>query len=149
MKMTTQKVYELLSNLSYEINRNFRRFGYNGFQFLDVDEVVLEDPKDPDEIQKRNELYSILEKLDDITYALDYLEKPVLKSGVLRKNQNGRYELHGFEFTSGSDIEILIVDPEGEETSYWEHTSVEHDGSDYYAVSGHRSLEGVEARIRR
>jgi len=72
MNITTQKVYELLSNLRDEINRNFRQYGYNGFQFLDVDEVVLENPKDPNEVQKRNELYSIIEKLDDITYVLDY-----------------------------------------------------------------------------
>jgi len=148
MNITTQKVYELLSNLRDEINRKFRQYGYNRFQFLDVDEVVLENPKDPNEVQKRNELYSIIEKLDDITYVLDYLEKPVLKSGVLQKKANGRYELEGYEFTSGSDIETLIVDPEGEEASYWEHTSVEHDGDDYYAVYRHTCLDGLEARIR-
>lgn len=147
--MRTEDVYKLLSEVKGVIDSRLMKEEYGMRRIVNADEVELKNPMDPDELQKRYALYSFLDELERVVLGLDYLERPVLDVGVLRRNENGRYELNGLEFTSGRDIEILVDDQEGDEPSYWVHTTVEHDGTDYYAVYGHKRLDGLRARTRR
>lgn len=146
--VNTVQAYKLLDKVKKEIGRNLMPYSFGGTGMLDADEVVLENEHDPDEIQRRNSLYSILGKLEDVWLEMEFLDRPVQDVGVLRRNDNQRYELNGFELTSGCAIEILVEDPDGHEPSYWARTSIEHDGIDYFAVYGRRRLDGLQARMR-
>lgn len=145
--MNTQEVYDRLAHVKREID--LRLNVHNGFRttMIDPDEIELESPDNPNEIQKRNALFGMLDKLEDVCRGLEYLSRPILDCGVLHRNENGRLELNGREFTSGESIEVLIMDPEGEEPSYWFHTRIEYD-IDYYAVNVDSGPDGLMARIR-
>ena len=145
--MNVQEIYDRLDTISGVIKRELLDPEARGEQFIDPHEVELENREDPDELQKAAVLYRVINLLQDACWEIDYLEKPVIDCGVLVRNEGGRYELNGREFTSGSMIEILIEDPDGEEPAYWERTRIEHD-TDYYEVNRRRKLDGLMARYR-
>ena len=104
----------------------------------------------------REELRSVLYHLDLASDNLAYLSQPIGYRGKLHKQSNGRYELDGYELTSGSGLEVLapceIWSEEKQdyiEGVEWVASRLEHNGKDYYIV-GHNDLEleGLEARKR-
>ncbi|TKC15706.1 DUF5348 domain-containing protein [Robertmurraya kyonggiensis] len=96
--------------------------------------------------------YRILtESLEDIYYRLEYLTKPVVEQGYIKHNDAKRYALpSGTYFTSGSTCEILYNDTKYDE-QYWLYTSIEHNGSDYYAkaLGPDVSINGMMVRVRK
>lgn len=102
----------------------------------------IEKPKNPDEAMKYDFVIRTLDKLDDISRDVSYLQKPVRFRGVLYRNSRGRFEIPEYEWTSGRGIEVLIENA-------WIHSRVEHDGKDYYIV-GYSSvpMDGLKVRIR-
>lgn len=109
---------------------------------------------DPEQLLLLDELRSVMYKLEDVKHRVDYLSKQVAYTGVLFKNDSGRYELsNGFYYTCGYDIEFLLDkddDYNMYESDAWVKTRVEHDGEDYY-LFGYKeiSMQGLKARARR
>ena len=145
--MKVQEVYDRLHEVSRVIKRNLLDPDARGEQFIDPYEVEISHSEDPNELQKIMALFKVINLLQDACWEVEYLEKPIADSGVLIRNEAGRYELNGREFTSGAIIEVLNTDPEGEAPAYWERTRIEHD-TDYYEVNHHWRLDGLMARYR-
>jgi len=116
--------------------------------YIDPDEIEIQNTSNPDEVGLRDTLYGIMESLGDILADINYWNKPVTLEGTLQKNANGRYELNGFEFTSGWGIEVLIPADEYR-PAHWVYSSIEADEKDYFLVYDHRRLDGLQARLRR
>lgn len=117
------------------------------------DNLTLEnigcDRDDPDDVQRWNELMNasklLLKAVDD----LNYLHRPIAGTSRLHLNTNGRYEDDFNEYTSGSDIEFLLV--ENCSTPYWVHSHIESDDDGNYYIVGYKwlDIEGLETRVRR
>lgn len=96
----------------------------------------------------QDELYPVLKKLEEVKDDIEYLNKPILKTGILNKNSRDRYETDYMEYTSGSGIEALIYDPD-DENEKWVISRVEHNG-DYYIVGYPKvKMDGLKVRIRK
>lgn len=117
--MKLNEAYQIFSRIESEINKLADRWGHlpDEFEF---------NYEDPDEKFEHTTALSITDKLGDIKYMLELINKPIRAKGYLQKNSNGRYELDGIELTSGSPIEAW--DQEYEE---WIATRIEH-REDYY-----------------
>ncbi|GGA58944.1 hypothetical protein GCM10007416_35140 [Kroppenstedtia guangzhouensis] len=107
-----------------------------------------QDALSPEKRFEYEQLLGIGEKLEEALTRWEYLQKPVVAEGFLRKNENGRYEIGDREFTSGESIEILISDPGFDET-VWVKSRVEHNGQDYYLMGYEEvPMDGLMARQR-
>ena len=115
---------------------------------IDPHEIHLVNELDPDEQQLHGELPGVLNYLDTACELLAYYDKPILATGKLTRNGQGRFELGGCELTSGEPVELLIYDPEWDKAPRWVRTRIEYD-TDYYAVYRHTRLENRVARIRK
>ena len=96
-----------------------------------------------------DELRGIMDKLDRARGDIEYLSLPIAETGNLHRNNRDRYELpSGYEFTSGSVIEILLSD-DLHDVPYWSAGAIEYNGHDYY-FTGARDLplNGAKARRR-
>lgn len=144
--MKIREMYDRLDDLRHVIKKKLLDPEARGEQFYDPYEVELDDPNDPNELQKQAVLFRVMNLLQDACWEIDYLEKPIADCGILVRNEGGRYELNGREFTSGAVIEVLVKGA-GDEPSYWERTRIEHD-SDYYEVNRRRRLDGLMVRYR-
>lgn len=128
-----------------EVKRLLVQSGY-------YDNLTLEnidcDRNDPDDIQCWNELTNasklLLKAVDD----LNYIHHPIAGTSRLHLNTNGRYEDDFNEYTSGSDIEFLLV--ENCSTPCWVHSHIESDDDGNYYIVGYKRLdmEGLETRVR-
>lgn len=128
-----------------EVKRLLVQSGY-------YDNLTLEnidcDRDDPDDVQRWNEFTNasklLLKAVDD----LSYLHRPIAGTSRLRLNTNGRYEDDFNEYTSGSDIEFLLV--ENCSTPYWVHSHIESDDEANYYIVGYKwlDMEGLETRVR-
>lgn len=145
--MYTEQVYDKLAFVKAAIENHVAPYTYGAHVMIDPYEVEVENPDDPDEQGQRYALFGILDKLGDVLYELEYWNTPVMREGILTKNSSGRYELDGYELSSGCSVEILEA-PDEDEPARWVRTRVEHDGEDYYLVSGHQRLLGKRARVR-
>lgn len=118
------------------------------------------DYQDNEQLFLLDEVRIVMEQLENVSNAINYLKRPISYTGILHKNQSGRYELeNGYYYTSGSSIEFLCTDryhetyneksEEYEIVPYWCKSSVEHDGNDYYIV-GHNDIlmENLQVRVR-
>ncbi|MNC06997.1 hypothetical protein D3C76_179040 [compost metagenome] len=102
---------------------------------------------DPESMYQRGVYVKAEDKLEDIVWILERAFAEVADEGRLKKGNNGRYSLNGFEFTSGATIEFLFEDG-GEKC--WVKSRIEHSGRDYYFVNyGQIPLEGLRVRIKR
>jgi hypothetical protein len=100
----------------------------------------------PDDKLYQNEFYSIIKKLEEVKESIEYLNLPIKDTGILNKNERGRYESSFMEYTSGYGIEVLLQE---EESYKWVISRVEHNGSDYYIVGySSVSMEGLQVRNR-
>lgn len=101
-------------------------------------------------------LYFLFNQLDynyvgNLTNAVEGLNRPVVREGIMVLQDNDRYSIDGFELSSGSPVEIYDDEDEEEHYHHWYQTrlefSHEHDG--YYAVGRPKmKLPGKRARIR-
>lgn len=106
------------------------------------------DYNDAEQLLLLNKLKVILDRLESVKIKIDYLNLPIIYTGFLQKNINGRYAIGTKELTSGTCIEALIYDDFCDQ-KYWVRTRIEHNGEDYYLV-GYRDIQiqGLEVRIR-
>lgn len=154
-----KNIYEIMkevSDLNYTIKKIMRHADFDNYEDLSGLEY---NKTDAQELFLKDELCQLLSKLSDVSWTLDYLNRPVKVEGVLHKNSNGRYEVNGMELTSGHGLEYLATDDrhcrydEHDEyvvTPYWCASRIEHDGTDYYIVGADNldSLENVRVRLR-
>ncbi|WP_262173268.1 DUF5348 domain-containing protein [Saccharococcus sp. Marseille-Q5394] len=102
-----------------------------------------------DAVQKYHILYKAMEGLEEAYSSIVDLNKKVLIEGHLLKNNRGRYELCGREFTSGSLIDVWREDPDMKDGGYYISSRIEHRGGDYYCVDmPYIKLDGLKARYR-
>lgn len=134
-----------LSESATELIRPLKRIVKEYAQIEDnTDRTVLNE----DELYMFHMLYKAVDNIEDAVSVLEKMSKPVLIEGCLEKNKNGRYELNGYELTSGAPIEIWSKDDYYEIGGSWYSTRIEHNGEDYYAVGEKCSLDGMKARIK-
>lgn len=145
LKALNPDIKQLLSHADYEM--------YDDLSGLDIDR------EDEEQLFLLDELQQLLNKLDDVYHTLNYLSRPIKIDGVLHKNSNGRYEVNGYELSSGKGIEYLATDDwhmrcndndDYVSTPYWKSSRIEHDGKDYYIVGANdlTTLENIRVRIR-
>lgn len=140
-----QKVLDSASKLSNAIGELLKQSTYIDYDDLSGLQI---DRNDPEQWLLWDELRGIMGRLDNAKRDIDYLNRPVVYTGVLQKNSSGRYETDKKEYTSGNGIEVLIYD-DFYEKNRWIATRVEHDGEDYYLV-GYRDIQmqGLKVRVR-
>jgi hypothetical protein len=116
----SNEILDQLLDLKSKIEKVLRSVDF------DSSNIILENKNDPNELFIREKCKSILNRLDDINFEIEYLARPIIEEGVLYKKSNGRYSINGnYEFTSGSLVEVFV---NGE----WILTRVEHTDGDYY-----------------
>lgn len=112
----------------------------------DIDPYELGDSSySSDEKYKAHVVTGILNHIQE-AYALWFtLHAKIMIQGTLQKNLRGRYELDGFELTSGYPIEIWDVS-EG----FFIPTCIEFSDLDYYVTAWGPNVEiqGAKARIK-
>lgn len=103
--------------------------------------------EDPEEMYLRNMFYRIGDYLDDARRYIRQSSARVSSEGTISKRADGRYGNDRIYFTSGSSIEFLFIDPDGDDR--WIYSSVEHNGEDYYIVAKpDLSLQGLWVRVK-
>jgi len=141
------KVKEAMNELN-KINEDIKNLLKKSSECDYGDNINYED--NPNDRMLKNEIYNVLSMLDDVMIKLDYLNKPILFEGYLKKNKNRRYELNGIEFTCGNIIEALIYDDDfydGKEC--WVRSRIEHNGKDYYIISSaDEKIDNLKIRVR-
>lgn len=156
MAKTVKEIMSELSDLNISIQKVLYHAEFENYEDLSGLDI---NRSDADELYLLDELRGILDKLDDVSHNLKYLERPVKSEGVLHKKLNGRYEFNGMELSSGYPLEYLATDDrhmrydENDEyviTPYWSYGRIEHDGNDYYITGADKGtkLEGLRVRIR-
>lgn len=113
---------------------------------VDPYDIVVEDASDPDEAGKLLALHKMLNLLEDFNALMNFYKSPIAAEGVLHIQENGRFELEGDEITSGTVLELLEEDEDGQR---WVRSSIEHNGDEYYATEVKGPLEGKKARYRK
>lgn len=135
--MKLEEAYKVFSEIKRSISKLEGRYGelQNEFEY---------DSENPEEKFKDLIAYEIVNNLEDINSLLKWIEKPVIATGKLIKNSNGRYEIGDRELTSGSTLDYY------DEDRGWVKTRIEHNGTDYYIVSRGRDeyIDNVLVRVR-
>ena len=145
--MKTQKALEKTQRVVRVIRQELTVQDYRDERLLNEEDIYLDDPESPEELQKREELLEVLRKLEQVCEQMEYLQKPIRGRGVAKQNDQGRFEVDGRELTSGACIEILVQDEDWDDYPKWQKTIVEHDG-DYYTTYRHLRLDGLMVRYR-
>lgn len=140
------ELLERSQKLNTDIKRLLKESTY--LEYDDLSKLDI-DYKDAEQLLFHEQLWKVMQELEDVSDRLDYLALPIKEVSRLHKNPDGRYETEsGQYFTSGCRVEALVSD--GFRTvPYWVKTSIEHDGNDYFLV-GYREveLEGLKVRLR-
>lgn len=138
--MTLEELKAEAVRLNNEAHDLLRKCGYEQLGELDISHGL-----NPDEIYTYHMLNRFITGLDTIAGYIDQIEAPIVRSGVLTKNNRGRYELNGREFTCGSTIEFI----RDCETPYWEASRIEARNGEYYLVSDpEQKMEGLTVRVK-
>lgn len=152
MQKSVKDIFNEVEELNLKIKQVLYHAEFENYEDLST---LKYDNTNPDELMMLDELRSMLMKLEEISHTINYLSRPVKKYGTLHKNENGRYEMNGHEFSSGCGIEYLAwycrynENDECVHTPYWRASRVEHNGEDYYIVGANGvELEGLRVRIR-
>lgn len=136
-----QRAKQALRNLEFKL-------GLTVEKLQDMEDSTSTRKLTDDEHMEYSSFQWILDKLQDVLYEIEYLNKPIVAEGTLYKNEADRYEMNdNYYFTSGSPIEIYIHDSY-EERNVWHKSRVEHNGDDYYVVGYKGSIDGLRARVR-
>jgi hypothetical protein len=141
-----EKLLSSAGKISREIEEFLRTADYENYDDLSGLKI---DYEDENQLLLLNEFKGILEKLDSVKSDINYLNRPIKSTGILHKNNRGRYETEFREYSSGYGIEAFIYD-EYFEKNRWVITRVEHNGRDYYLVNYRNvPMEGLKVRIRK
>ena len=156
MAVSIKDIMNEVGNLNTEIKRVLQQAQFENYEDLSAVEY---DKADPNELMLVDELRSMLTKLEEVSHTINYLNAPVTKTGTLRRNETGRFEVDGLELQSGMGIEYLASDDwhsrydENDNyvpAPYWCASRIEHNGDDYYIVGTQNiKLEGLSVRIRK
>lgn len=141
-----KELLERSQKLNTEIKRLLKESTY--LEYDDLSELDI-DYKDAEQLLLQEQLWKVMQELEDVSDRLDYLALPIKEVSRLHKNSDGRYETKGGHYyTSGCRVEALVSDS-FRTVPYWVRTSIEHDGNDYFLV-GYREvdLEGLKVRLR-
>ncbi|WP_127580956.1 DUF5348 domain-containing protein [Paenibacillus koleovorans] len=105
------------------------------------------DKKNPNDQFELNTVLHAGRLLYEIRKSIENMNAKVVAEGTLFRNAAGRFEMKGGNYyTSGSPIEFLLVDEDGE--GAWIASRVEH-SQDYYIVSNPRvKMDGLRVRVR-
>ena len=135
---------ERSQKLNTEIKRLLKESTY--LEHDDLSKLDI-DYEDAGQLLLHEQLWRVMQELEDVSDRLDYLALPVKEVSRLHKNPDGRYE-SGHYFTSGCRVEALISDS-FRIVPRWVRTSIEHDGKDYF-LAGYQEveLEGLKVRLR-
>lgn len=114
-------------------------------EYHDLEENTDHTILNAEETYEYNMLYRIHNHLGEAIKLIEQMNKPLKSEGLLYKNHNDRYEVNGYELTSGSPIEIWL---EREGIGYWYYTRIEHRNGNYYAVDLDEELAGKKVRIK-
>jgi hypothetical protein len=135
--------FKQLLDLAKELAPKLARFSE---VYEEVERVTLPSELTMEERYQLNVLLRVGEKLDDASYSLNNMLKPVQVSGTLGKNyETGRYEVDGISLSSGYPVEYL-----SELDKCYIPSRLEHNGDDYYIVALGREedIDGVRVRIK-
>lgn len=87
-----------------------------------------------------NEIERIIDKLADEQSRISFLFRPIVETGTVYKNSNGRYETaSGYEYTCGCGIEYLKLAEDEYKPIQWCRSRVEHNGENYYIVGNQKT----------
>lgn len=141
----SNELKELIA-ISKELGPRLNRF-YSKYQKLE--EYTVPARLSAEERYQFMLLYQVADKLEDAELLIHKMNKEIMYEGRLMKNGYGRYEVEGFELTSGAPLEVWYED-EDEEPGYYVPSRLEHSGGDYYIVALGReiNIEGVLVRIK-
>ncbi|MCM3413214.1 DUF5348 domain-containing protein [Metabacillus litoralis] len=136
-----------LVGMAAELQDKLERFEKEYDQMIDSTDRY---PLSADEVYQYNTLYLVNDKLSDAFRSIKAMKAPVRREGFLTKNSGNRYEVDGWELSSGSPVEIWEDDEELKEGGFYTATRIEHNGTDYYVVALGRdiSINGLKARIK-
>lgn len=109
----------------------------SGFTQIDNSPQVKWNPDDPEEAMMYDEFHDILYHLLYVYRKLNYLQSPVVHSGILHKDRSGRYTLNGRSLKNGTTVEVFSFDNDSHKYK-WKVRDLKS--------SSH--LQGLEARIR-
>lgn len=144
--MNIFELKDALNKINEQAKKIYRETGYETHGELSNIDF---DPKDPEQAYLFEELYSAVYKLDQVSWGLDYLNRPIRCEGILTLNDKDRYELCGIELTSGCGLEIMYYD-DFYERNTWLASTLEHNGKEYYFVAKPDfELDGARARLRK
>lgn len=112
---------------------------------------VKKSAKTADDNYLIDELYEVMNKLEDVSIILNRLSKPIEGEFILRKNSRGRYECEKHEYTCGDIIEYYCYD-DYDDKFKWMRSRIEFssDLNDYYIIHAPAGviLDGLKVRIR-
>jgi hypothetical protein len=162
MEKTITEIMEEAKKLNISIKKLLNDAKY---EYADDLSSVIFDYKDAEQLFFVDEMRNILGKLNNVSHAINYLDRHIRAEGILRKNDRDRYEMelsgfpHIYEFTSGTSIEYLAIDDlhcrydsetkEYINVPYWCVSKILHNGTDYYIEGADDlQLEGLKVRIR-
>lgn len=139
---TIEGAKDKATNLLHELERFLK-------DYQNIEDSTDRTSLTEEELYETSKLYEVSERFDEAVRLIKQMNKPVLIEGYLTKNENNRYSIGDFEFTSGSAIEVWEEDDYYSCGGYWITTRIEHSG-DYYAVALGKdiSLEGKRARAK-
>lgn len=141
-----RELLERSQKLNIDIKRLLKESTY--LEYDDLSRLDI-NYKDAEQLLLQEQLWKVMQELEDVSDRLDYLALPIKEVSRLHKNSDGRYETEsGKYFTSGCRVEALVSDGY-REVPYWVRTSIEHDGKDYF-LAGYQKveLEGLKVRLR-
>ena len=143
--ITIQKALADLKAVSYDFKKIARQTGFEEYGDMSHLEV---DYDNAEQVFYAHEIHSIIEKIDDMAHRIKYLNRPIIETSTIHLNSDGRYETNsGHTYTSGSGIECLLVDEDGEQEWVWE--SVEYSDRYYITCYGNPPLKsGMTVRLR-
>ncbi|MFF2909978.1 DUF5348 domain-containing protein [Paenibacillus sp. NPDC057934] len=113
----------------------------------DAENDAIYSSEEPEELYLRNMFYRVGEDLDKARRYIRQVSARISSEGTISKLSDGRYGNERVYYTSGSSIEFLYSDPDGDDR--WIYSSVEHNGVDYYiVVKPELSLNGLRVRVK-
>lgn len=141
-----RELLERSQKLNIDIKRLLKESTY--LEHDDLSKLDI-DYEDAEQLLLHEQLWKVMQELEDVSDRLDFLALPIKEVSRLHKNSDGRYETEsGQYFTSGCRVEALISD-RFRIMPRWVRTSIEHDGKDYF-LAGYQEigLEGLKVRLR-
>lgn len=141
-----QYIFQKTIELEKQISELFRESNYETFNDLNEIEVDLQNK---DELFLKDQLTKIFDHFDDAKRKIEYLERKIQWTGIIKMNSCGKYETeNGHSYSCGQTIEayIYVYDGEGK----WIVSRIEHNRNKGYFIYGYPEveLENLKVRLR-